>query len=129
MKPQEKPTVSKTETVQTLKQVDFNRDIAPLLPVMIGAYEKANIHAPYRDSEEASEILSRETEEAFEEVRKIDEMPINKDEDYSLKALNKTDLQAIEAHAMSGICELLQVIAACKKYTQMLEREEKEVKQ
>lgn len=117
-----KSTCSILEQVQPLKQVDFNRDIAPLLPVMIGAYEKANIHAPYRDSEEASEILSRETEEAFEELREIEDIVINK-VDYSFNMLDNADLRAIEAHVMSGICELLQVIAVCKKYAQMLERE------
>lgn len=128
MKPQEHPTCSKTEQVQPLKQVDFDRDIAPLLPVMIGAYEKANIHGPYRDREEASKILSDEAEEASEEAGKIEDIVVE-GEYYSFKALNKTDLKAIETHAMSGICELLQVIAVCKKYAQMLEREEKEVKQ
>lgn len=123
MKPQEHPICSKIEQVQPLKQVDFGRDIAPLLPVMIGAYEKANIHAPYNTSKDASEILSRETKEAFEEVRKIDDIVISESKNFSFNILDTSDLQIIEAHAMSGICELLQVMAVCNKYAQMMERE------
>lgn len=106
-----------------MKQVDFNRDIAPLLPVMIGAYEKANIHAPYNTSKDASEILSNEVEEALEEIKKIEDIVICESKNFSFNILDTSDLQIIQAHAISGICELLQVMAVCKKYEQLLERE------
>lgn len=105
-----------------MKQVDFDRDITPFLPVMVGAYEKANIHAPYRDEEEASEVLSDELEEAYDALDVIDRLIF--DEDCNFNILEQVDLKVIEAHAMSTICELLQVVAVCKKYGQLLERED-----
>lgn len=101
--------------------VDFDRDLAGIKPVLKGAYEKANIWPAYKDDVQALEILSEEVEEAFEHVNAIDEIYVDED----CETLCKVDINFItniEGHAISAICELLQVLAVCKKMRQMLER-------
>ena len=97
------------------KQVDFNRDIAPILPVMVGVYEKANIYEPYSDKEEAVNILNDEYLEAEYEFERIT---------IKLDGMEKDDLLNVKHSAFSCIFELLQVIAVSNKYLQLLEREE-----
>ena len=104
------------------KQVDFNRDIALILPVMVGVYEKANIYEPYRCLEEAGEILNSELNEAFDELQDINDIILK--ENCEISILEKKDLNTIKAHAFSCIFELLQVIAVSNKYLQLLERKE-----
>ncbi len=101
--------------------VNFDKDLAGLIPVLKGAYEKANIWGGYKDDAEAFGILTEEIEEAFEHVNAIDEIYVDED----CETLCKVDINFItniEGHAISAICELLQVLAVCKKMRQMLKR-------
>lgn len=97
------------------KQVDFNRDIAPILPVMVGVYEKANIYEHYSDKEEAVNILN---DEYLEEEYEFERITIK------LDGMEKADLLNVKHSAFSCIFELLQVIAVSNKYLQLLERKE-----
>lgn len=101
--------------------VDFDKDLAGLIPILKGAYEKANIWPAYKDDAEALGILAEEVEEAVEHIKDIDKIYVDEDD----KARYQVSLELIacvEAHAISAICELLQVLAVCKKMRQMLER-------
>lgn len=99
------------------KQVAFNRDITPILPVMVGVYEKANIYEPYTSTSEAVNILCEEYEEV---KRELDGVYIEIND-----GMKKEDLLNVKHKAFSCIFELLQVIAVSNKYLQLLEKEEK----
>lgn len=97
------------------KQVAFNRDITPILPVMVGVYEKANIYEPYSNEEEAVNILNDEYLEAECEFKSIH---------IKREGMEKKDLLNVKHKAFSCIFELLQVIAVSNKYLQLLDERE-----
>lgn len=102
--------------------VNFDQDLAGLIPILRGAYEKANIHAGYSDEIEAHKILSNEVEEAFNEIKWIDEILFRRN--YYACVPTLEELDEIEARTIRAMCEEVQMLAVCKKMRQMYEREE-----
>lgn len=102
--------------------INFDKDILEKYgSILKGAYEKANIWGGYKDDIQALGILAEEVGEAKEHIEEIDEIYVDED----CETMCEVDINFItntEAHAISAICELLQVLAVCKKMRQMLER-------
>lgn len=103
-----------------LIKVDYVLDIKRLYENLFAAqYEKANIW-PIGDADAGVDILNEEIDEAVDAAMDIH----NRRQELELdKGIFPTRWQAqhLEAHAVTAICELLQVIAVCRKYADTFE--------
>ena len=96
--------------------VDYDLDIKFLYEKLFAAeYEKANIW-PQADAERGLEILEEELTESASAVDALQQYTrdILLGEGY---IPIEQELKELEGYTVSAICELLQVIAVCRKYS------------
>lgn len=98
-------------------KVDYDLDIKMLYEKLFAAeYEKANIW-PLDFADNGVQILDEEIEEVVSACSALS----SRWEDLTDVQLipRPFDLHSLEAHAVTTICELLQVIAVCRKYSEV----------
>ena len=107
-------------------KASYDLDIKPLYGNLFSAeYEKANIW-PIGSAVDGIAILSEECKEAYEAARKLDQyfLQVAYPEDRGDSAAvipTAWQMRNLEGFAVTAICELLQVIAVCRKYGAVFE--------
>lgn len=103
---------------------DFTDDYGVLLRA---AYEKCNIHAPFKSWSEALTVLSDECAEAVAGIGEVAEWVecLEEWEAFSPEEQER-HMSELEAETLKTMMELLQVLAVCEKWRQKQLRDEKE---
>ena len=104
--------------------MDYVLDVKRLYENLFAAqYEKANIW-PIGDADDGVGILNEEIHESCDAIRSFDTYCRDVGIDVGVVP-TRCQLRNVEGFAVTAICELLQVIAVCRKYADTFEDAQK----